>query len=218
MNNNKTDIENIDSKDIIAIYQNDIDYYINLFCEENNIQDLCSISQNRFNALLYYLYLQVFKDIDLRTKDRVSNKYDLDKIENLSNYFIYLCDKYDKIASFQAFCKLTGVDSSVLYDWAAGDWASVKASQIVKKLNAERERTLADRLASGKSNPVGVLGCLNHWHGWSGVGNMAEDREKQAATLADVRKSAGLLSDNLSGSGGSGAENIQDKLSDNLTQ
>lgn len=216
--NNNTDIENIDSKDIIAIYQNDIDYYIALFCEENNIQDICSISQNRFNALLYYLYLKVFKDIDLRTKDRVSNKYDLDKIECLCDFFIYMCDKYDKIASVQAFCRLTGVNQSLLYDWAVGGWASAQASRVCKKLNAERERTLSDRLASGKSNPVGVLGCLNHWHGWSGVGNMAEDREKQAATLDDVRKSAGLLSDNLSGSGGSGAENIQDKLSDNLTQ
>ena len=73
---------------------------------------------------------------------------------------------------------------------------------------------MADRLASGVKNPVGVLGCLNHWHNWAGVGNM-EERKPQQITLADVRKSAGELSDNLSGDREKIAVLDNKKLSDN---
>ena len=95
---------------------------------------------------------------------------------------------------------------------------SRRSSEIFKKLNSERERTLSDRLASGKVNPVGVLGCLNHWHGWSGVGNMQEDKTKQSITLSDVRKNAALLSDNLTADSAQTADNTPLELSDNLTQ
>ena len=177
------EIKKIKSNDI-EIYDNDISLYISEYCQDNNITDLCSVSQNRYSGLLYFLYMKVFSIIDL-TVD--GNMYDIDKVEKVCDLYLYLCDKYDKIASIQGFSRLTGITQETLYYWGRdGSKASARASEIYKKLSKERERTLSDRLASGKCNPVGVLGCLNHWHGWSGVGNMTEDRQKQAATLTDA--------------------------------
>ena len=195
-----------DTVNTIDIFKSDVDMYIKLFCEENNIDDLCSISQNRFNALLYYLYLHVFKD-NLKSNDRYNNglfgdttynAYDIDLLCDVVDLYCFISDQYDKIISVQGFCKLTGISQNTLYEWGNGNRCvkvSSRSSEIFKRLTAERERTLADRLASGVKNPVGVLGCLNHWHNWAGVGNM-EERKPQQITLADVRKDAALLSDN----------------------
>jgi len=214
-----------DTVNTIDIFKNDVDMYIKLFCEENNIDDLCSISQNRFSALLYYLYLHVFKD-NLKSSKQYSNglfdnttynAYDIDLICEIVDLYCFISDQYDKIISVQGFCKMTGISQNTLYEWGNGNRcikASSRSSEIFKRLTAERERTLADRLASGVKNPVGVLGCLNHWHNWAGVGNM-EERKPQQISLSDVRSQAAKLSDNLSGAAVQIAEKQENKLSDN---
>ena len=196
-----------DTENTIDVFKSDIELYIDMWCKENDIEkisDICSISQNRFSALLYYLYLHVFKD-NLKSKDIYSNglfgnttynAYDLELVSDVCEIYMFLCDTFDKIISVQGFCKLTGITDETIYEWSRdAKKATSRSSAIAKKLTKERERTLADRLASGVKNPVGVLGCLNHWHNWAGVGNM-EERKPQQITLADVQKNAALLSDN----------------------
>ena len=114
---------------------------------------------------------------------------------------------------------MVGIDKETVYDWGRkeGKKASGRSSDVAKRLTAERERTLSDRLASGVKNPVGVLGCLNHWHNWAGVGNM-EERKPQAVSLQDIQKQAGLLTDNSGATVEQITEKGQHKLSDNLTQ
>lgn len=213
------------TENTIDIFKSDIELYVKLWCEENNVEDICSISQNRYNALLYYLYLHVFKD-NLKSKEcrdnglfnTSFNAYDMDLIESIVDIYIFMSDQYDKIISVQGFCRLTGISDSVLYEWSNDDRrmrkASSRSTDIVKKLTNERERTLADRLASGVKNPVGVLGCLNHWHNWAGVGNM-EERKPEKVSLADVRQNAALLSDNSRQAAEQIAVLDNKKLSDN---
>ena len=185
------------NENIIDIYSDNIELCIDEFCKECNIDDLCKESQNRFSALLYYLQKHVFCNMPL-TKNNEYNTpvYDAELINNCLDYFLFMCDKYDKIATIQGFCKMVGIDEGTIYGWARDAGASPAAVNVAKILFAERERGLSERLISGKVNPVGILGGLNHWHGWSGVGNMQENREKQVATLADVRGMALELSDN----------------------
>lgn len=211
----------------IDVFMSDIDMYIKLWCEDNGIDnpmDICSISQNRFSALLYYLYLHVFKDADLKDHNKYDNglfitnfnAYNLDLLCDIADIYMYLCDTYDKIISVDGYCKLVGVHKDTVYEWARDDKnkASSRSSYLAKKLTAERERTLADRLASGVKNPVGVLGCLNHWHNWAGVGNM-EERKPQQISLSDVRRQASELSDNSSGVVAQIVEKGRSELSDN---
>lgn len=197
-----------DTKDSIDIFTSDIDMYINLWCETQNISvsDICTISQNRYNSLLYYLYTHIFKNADLKSKDisisgcfnnSNNNAYNIPLIESLVDVYIDLCDYFDKIVNVEGFCRFIGIDKETVYEWSRDreKKASSRTSDVAKRLTAERERSLADRLASGVKNPVGVLGCLNHWHNWAGVGNM-EERKPQQISLQDVRKQAVELSDN----------------------
>lgn len=191
----------------IEVFENDIELYISLWCDTQNISvsDIVTISQNRYNSLLYYLYRHVFKDADLKCKDMSysgvlntnNNAYNIPLIESICDVYIDLCDRFDKIVNVEGFCRLIGIDKETVYEWSRDreKKASRRSSDVAKRLTAERERTLADRLASGVKNPVGVLGCLNHWHNWAGVGNM-EERKPEKISLADVRQNAALLSDN----------------------
>ena len=52
------------------IYENDIDLYLHLFCENNGIQNMRQESQAVWNSCLRYIYNNVFKNTDiLKSKD-----------------------------------------------------------------------------------------------------------------------------------------------------
>ena len=224
----KDDHEN----DNIITIKSQIDDCIKSFCIEQNITDLKEISQSVWNGLLMYINFNLFKNTNrLRNIPDVKsnllnnnaltnyNSYNTDLCSDIADYYIYLCRLNDKECSATGYEYLTGITYSTLKDWETGrrQAASPSSALIGKKLQIERENSLSDKLLTGK-NPVGVLGILNHFYGWSGVGNMKEDTQKTAATLADVRKNARLLSDNLSTKDGSQAEKSSVELCDNSEQ
>lgn len=199
-----------DIKETIEVYENDIDLYIKLFCEENNIEDINSISQSVYNAMLRYVYKHCFKGTDklkskrlYSTSDRIKsnyNAYDIDICDSICDHYIYLCQLYDKEISLVGFSNLTGIDNETILVWGSGDrkTLSPKSIGIYQKLVSGRENSLSDKLSSGKGNPVGVLAILNHFYNWAGVGNM-EERKPQQISLSDVRSQAAKLSDNSGG-------------------
>lgn len=223
------DIE-VYTEENIDIFENDIQVYISQFCSEYNITDINSISQSVFKAMLKYIYKYVFKDTDkLKSKERHIiansyiktnyNSYDMDIVNSLCDYYIYLCQLYDKEVTIAGFCALSGIKFETIHAWRdeRGKNASAKSSEIHKKLTIERERSLSDKLVSGKGNPVGVLGVLNHYYNWAGVGKM-EEKKIDAVSLQDVRKRAALLSDNSAQVVADSEPETVLELSDNSTQ
>ena len=210
-------VEDDHINDNITAIKEQIDNCIMSFCNEHNIDNINDISQSVYNAMLMYINNAIFKYSNrLKRKPDINNKllngglannnaYDTDLCFKVCEYYVYLCRLYDKECSIVGFEYLTGIDYSTVYKWL-DDKASSTGFKIGKRLQSERERSLSDKLLTGK-NPVGVLGILNHFYGWSGVGNMREDTTKQALSLADVRKQAALLSDNSNGSPPQIAEN-----------
>lgn len=216
-----------DTIDNIEVYESDIDLYIKLFCEENNISCINDISQSVYNAMLRYVYKHCFMGTDklkskrlYSTSDRIKsnyNAYDIDICYSLCDHYIYLCQLYDKEISIVGYSTLTGIEQNTIYSWGKEDQRktlSSKSCDIYKKLVSMRENSLSDKLSSGKGNPVGILAILNHCYNWAGVGNM-EERKPQQITLADVRKDAALLSDNSRQAALQIAEKQDHKLSDN---
>lgn len=215
-------IEHIQGENIdISTIQNEIENYISLFCQEQNIDDIRSISQSVWNGLLMYVNMKYIKPSQvLKDSNSIYGAYNIKLCEKLCDYYIYLCRINDKECSIQGFVKLSGIDENSIYDWYSGKGkykASHQRSDIYKRISKEREDSLSDKLLTGK-NPVGVLGILNHFYGWSGVGNMTEDRTKQAATLTDASAGVLELCDNSGTTVDGLAENSQLKLSDNFIQ
>ena len=163
-----------DNKTVYAF--DDMDYIKNRvedciydFCQEYGIDNIAKESQNRFNALLKYIYEHVFKtDKDNRYKSKSCiDINDINLLNGLLEYYIYLCDLYGKAVNIYSFCSMIGISRSVVYDWGNRTRLNSGYNDIYKVLDAERERSLSDLLISGNRPNIGILAVLNHEKGWN---------------------------------------------------
>lgn len=189
----------------VEVFENDIQLYLSMFCEENGIEDMKKESQSVWNSALYYIYKHVFKNGSLKNKDNIYidnnimsstyNMYNYDMCMDVLNIYVYdMCMKYDKEVSVIGYSTLTGISQSIIYEWANGEGRklSSKGSEIYKKLNEFREESLSNKLVTGKQNPVGILGVLNRHYQWNMPGVSREQANRGILTAAELPK----LSDN----------------------
>ena len=184
------------TENTIEIFENDIQMYLTMFCEENGIEDMTKEPQSRWNSCLRYIYKYVFKSNNnlLRQTDNIYNinnnipsnynSYDYDMVLKVLDIYIYdMCMKYDKEVSVIGFSTLTGIDESVIYDWGNGSTKlSTTSAKIHKKLSQFREESLSNKLVTGNKNPVGVIAVLNRQFGWASPYTSDSNRQKQALT------------------------------------
>ncbi len=170
--------EIITTEQKVEVYKNDIDLYVQEYAEEHKLKDsdLHSMTQNRWNSVLFYIYDHVFKPLKSDVK-RYNENSNIDYsnqglIDTVCDMYIRLCSEYEKEISVLGFSKMTGITTETIYAWNNGPETQRGTSGIVKKLATEREASLSDKLVSGKINPVGVLGVLNRYYGW----NMGQPR------------------------------------------
>ena len=188
-------IEADQQQDTIEVFENDIQLYLKMFCEEQKIKDIKRESQAVWNSALRYIYRHVFKDTDrLKSHTNISvnnntipstfNAYDYKKVLDVLDIYIFdMCMRYDKEVYIIGFSTLTGIDQSVIYDWGNNsNKLSETSSEIYKKLNQFREESLSDKLATGNKNPVGILAILNRHYQWNLPGVSKEQSSRQALT------------------------------------
>ena len=192
------------TENTIEIFENDIQMYLTMFCEENGIEDMKKESQAVWNSCLRYIYKHVFNNTD-SLKQSVNiyninnpipstyNSYDYDMVLKVLDIYIFdMCMRYDKEVSIIGFSTLTGIDESIIHDWGNNDRKlSSLSSQIYKKLSQFREESLSNKLVTGKQNPVGILGVLNRHYQWNMPGVSREHANKTALTAAELPKLAG---------------------------
>lgn len=176
------------------VYNNRIEEAISNYCIDHELKekDLYNIDQSRWNSVLLYVYKQVFKPCNTDTTRRYNENSNIDYsnaglIDSICNIYIDLCYEYSKEVSIMGFSKLTGIDTETVYNWARDPGNGRGSLGVAKKLQAEREESLSNKLASGKGNPVGILGILNRHYGW----NMGQPRGQDVRQKApDVPKIA----------------------------
>ena len=188
----------------LDVYDNDIDLYLNLFCQEYNIDDLRKESQSVWNACLMYIQKHVFNDRD-KLKDNTVitdknsgitstfNRYNYNLLNNICDYYIYICALHNKEISINGFSKLTKINTSVIEEWGynynnTGKELSQNGMDIYKKLMNSREESLSNKLADGKQNPVGVIAILNKHYGWNMPGVTRETSRTQALPASELPK------------------------------
>lgn len=202
--------ERIES-DQMEVYESDIDLYLQMFCEENKIEDLKKESQSVWNGCMRYIRKHVFATPEVlksKTNTIVSrnsipsnfNAYDYEKVNSICDKYIDLCFIHDKEVSILGFCNLTGINNETINLWGDDNGKlSPLSFGIYKKLNEMREESLSNKLVTGKQNPVGVLGVLNRHYQWNMPGVRDQQRGKAALTadqLPRLGQNAALLSDN----------------------
>ncbi len=184
----------------IEVFENDIQLYLSMFCEENGIEDMTKEPQSRWNACLTYIQRHVFNNKDLLKQsnniynsnsimDSNYNMYNYDLLYNILEYYIYLCNMYNKEISSMGYSKLIGISNEIISMWGNdNNKLSSKSFEIYKKLNQEREESLSNKLADGKQNPVGVIAILNRQYGWASPYTSDSNRQKKALTDAELPK------------------------------
>lgn len=198
----------------LEVFDNDIDLCLKMFCEEYNISDLRKEPQSVWNACLMYIQKHVFNDRD-KLKDKTIidvsngcmsstyNRYNYRLLNNICDYYIYLCGLYNKEISINGFSKLTKINIGIIEEWgynySGSNRLSTESNDIYKKLMKEREESLSNKLADGRQNPVGVIAILNKHYGWNMPGVSREAAKPQALPaselpkLGDIAQNAELL-------------------------
>ena len=189
-----------DQEQTIEVFENDIQLYLSMFCEENGIEDMTKEPQSRWNACLTYIQRHVFNNKDLLKQsnniynsnsimDSNYNMYNYDLLYNILEYYIYLCNMYNKEISSMGYSKLIGISNEIISMWGNdNNKLSSRSFEIYKKLNQEREESLSNKLADGKQNPVGVIAILNRQYGWASPYTSDSNRQKTALTAAELPK------------------------------
>lgn len=209
----------------IEIFENDIDAYLTMFCEECNppIEDMGKERQGKWNAALIYIQRHVFPDKSIlklnspldgyvnnncdsgsvySLNNSNCNAYDINKVNKICDYYIYLCYKYDKEISITGFCKLTGINPDTIHDWGNEiNKLSTSGCDIYKKLSSEREESLTAKLVSN-SNPVAIIAILNKHFGYNMPGVREQKQEQRLASREELGLEAPKERPALPGTGG----------------
>lgn len=184
----------------IEVFENDIQMYLTMFCEENGIEDMKKESQSVWNGALRYIRRHVFSNKDvLKSKDNINihnnnipsnfNAYNYDTVNSICDIYIDLCFINDKEVSIIGFSNLTGIDTELIYNWANENTKLSTASfNVYKKLSQFREESLSNKLVTGNKNPVGVIAVLNRQYGWASPYTSDSNRQKKALTDAELPK------------------------------
>lgn len=192
----------------IEVFENDIDLYLHMFQEEQNIEDMRTVPQSVWNACLMYIQRHVFYNRDILKQssnvynsnsimDSNYNMYNYDVLYSILEYYIYLCNMYNKEVSSMGYSKLVGISNEIISMWGNdSNKLSSRSFEIYKKLNQEREESLSNKLADGKQNPVGVIAILNRQYGWASPYTSDSNRQKQSLSLEDIKGKLAELSQN----------------------
>ena len=189
MNNNTVKADNGTEVYTHEIYEAVDDYRV-----EKNIDDLCTISQSRWNSVLLYIYDKVYKGTTkLKIDGNKNNTYDQNKLSDVFEIYKRLCYEYEKEISLKGFCKITGVTEETMNAWCRKNDKGFSSSGSVlhQKIAAENEESIVQLMESGKRNPMCYMPVLNHRHGWNmpGVNNGQQEERK---SLEQIREERGL--------------------------
>lgn len=174
----------------VDVFKSDIDMYINLWMEERHIEDLCKVSQNRWYNCCKYIYEHVFKVNQKYLKDdnNINNAYDTDKVNEVLDIYIDLCNDYEKVVNIVGFTFFTGIHRDTLNGWVNGVQLGSSGSDICKKLDEMREESLVGLQVSGKGNPMNYMPSLNKYCGFNMPGVRDQGSRARALTASELPK------------------------------
>lgn len=216
-------VETQEVNNTVDVFKSDIDMYINLWMEERNIEDLCKISQNRWYNCCKYIYEHVFKVNPKYLKDdnNINNAYDTDKVNEVLDIYIDLCNDYEKVVNIVGFTFFTGIHRDTLNGWVNGVQLASSGSDICKKIDEMREESLVGLQVSGKGNPMNYMPSLNKYCGFNMPGVRDQGSRARALTASELPQLGGgncsRLPDNFDNSRPSSSEIVIDNSNNSNT-
>ena len=169
----------------IEIYENDLLFYLNKFCEVNKIEDIKKESQSVWNSALYYIQKKLFDINYFKSRENYKLDNGMYKESNFNSYNFEL-----------VMYVLTGIPDSTIYDWGKNTLSPI-ASEILEKLRKYQEESLSNKLVTGAKNPVGVIAILNRRYGWASPYTSDSRQQARALTANELPQLGGVNSQNI---------------------
>ena len=140
------------------------------FCLRYKIEDLRSAPVSVWSSCCQYIGEKIYKRYRLADSRSAGDPagtpvYDDDTLYAVMCIWVYFCGLYDKPPMVDHFYKWAGVFNILLRDYES--LLTPLRNAAARKLRILQENGLADRLADGRRNALGIIAILNHWHGWS---------------------------------------------------
>lgn len=199
-------MERIENQPIQETFENDIELYLAQFCKEQKITDMTKQPQGVWNAALMYINKHAFDKKTFKEKTPLEgfhsndysnqysnlnrstcNRYNVDILNDICDYYIYLCMTYAKEVSIPGFSYLTGVSTTIIRQWGQEERKlSTSASFLYKKLMEANEESLSNMLISSKYT-VGAIAALNHRHGWASPYTSDANKQTRSLTTGEIR-------------------------------
>lgn len=207
----------------VDVFKSDIDMYINLWMEERHVEDMCKVSQNRWYNCCKYIYEHVFKVNPKYLKDdnNINNAYNTDKVNEVLDIYIDLCNDYEKVVNIVGFTFFTGIHRDTLNGWVNGVQLGSSGSDICKKLDEMREESLVGLQVSGKGNPMNYMPSLNKYCGFNMPGVRDQGARARALTASELPKlgngNCARLPDNFDNSSPDNGEIVIDNSNNSNT-
>jgi hypothetical protein len=207
----------------VDVFKSDIDMYINLWMEERHVEDMCKVSQNRWYNCCKYIYEHVFKVNPKYLKDdnNINNAYDTNKVNEVLDIYIDLCNDYEKVVNIVGFTFFTGIHRDTLNGWVNGVQLGSSGSDICKKLDEMREESLVGLQVSGKGNPMNYMPSLNKYCGFNMPGVRDQGARARALTASELPKlgngNCARLPDNFDNSNPDNGEIVIDNSNNSNT-
>lgn len=163
------------------------------WCVDNEIENMRKASALQWGAVCMFVGQYIKNNNILLNKTRTaaqgSRVYDIEKILNLSDLWIYLCQKYSKIPLVNDFIYFSGVSKGFFYGDNGHSKLTSAGGELAKKLNEIQQFALASALTDSKENPTGRIYLTKALHGWNengGGGFLATDHTEKVNALPDL--------------------------------
>ena len=103
----------------VEVYENDIEMYLQMYCERYHVKDEYDMFPSQWNAALKFICNHVFKTNPhiLKIPHTVSDGYNLHAVNELLEMYIFMCYSHSQEISITGFCFLSGISRETIHSW-----------------------------------------------------------------------------------------------------
>lgn len=185
----------------MAEIENKVYSVLDDFKNRYDIEDMTKEPQTTWTAFATYAGKHIFKGTKILKQSKLvpstsaaslsnNNAYDIDKIVQVLNFYVYLCNLYRKTFTLWAAAEFMGVNADFLKDHEE------KLTLSGFHIREKSEQSLVDGITDGKKNPTGTIAYLNARFGYAK--SVAENQQKSVniaviyPTLPDIKAAQSL--------------------------
>lgn len=107
----------------IKTLQGNINALIASFCATQNVDDPCECASNVWDGCLQYVGRMLFRTGAPRVGSYLLNN--LDMLDTVADYYVYICNIYNKVPSIMSFAYLTNIRYQTFNSWLNADYSDI---------------------------------------------------------------------------------------------